>query len=77
MNRSVLCNCDIEAEGNFLLELLVACGYSETKTNIVMCFTVNLAFVIYFDYVIQSVGVSIFRNWINQEQYFTHISGII
>ena len=25
MNRSILCNCDIEAESNFLLESLAAC----------------------------------------------------
>ena len=26
LDRNILCYCDIEAEGNFLLELLVACG---------------------------------------------------
>ena len=30
LNRSILCNCDVEAERNFLLKLLVAYGNSET-----------------------------------------------
>ena len=29
LNRSVLCNCEIEAESNFLLESLAACGEHE------------------------------------------------
>ena len=33
MNRSILCNCDIEAERNFLLESLEACDNSKTKTD--------------------------------------------
>ena len=49
MNRSILCNCDIEAESNFLLESLAACEGPETKTDLEMHFTVNLAFVNYFE----------------------------
>ena len=41
VNESVLCNCEIETESHFLLESLV--------TYLVMYFTVNLAFVNYFD----------------------------
>ena len=47
LNRSIQCNCDVEAESNFLLELLAACKNSET--DLVMYFTVNFAFVNYFD----------------------------
>ena len=43
LNKSILCNCDVEAEGNFLLELLPACGNSET--DLVVYFAVNSAFV--------------------------------
>ena len=43
LNRSILCNCDIEAESNFLLESLAACVNSET--DLVMYFTVNLGFI--------------------------------
>ena len=31
MNQSILCNCDIEAESNFLLESLVACEGPKPK----------------------------------------------
>ena len=33
MNRSILCNCDIKAESNFLLESLAVCENSETKNR--------------------------------------------
>ena len=49
MNRSILCNCDVEAESNFLLESLAACEGSEAKTDLEMYFTINLASVNYFD----------------------------
>ena len=45
MNRSILCNCDVEAESNFLLESLAGCKGPETKTDLEMYFTINLAFV--------------------------------
>ena len=46
-NRSVLCNCRIEAENNYLLESLAACHDSRTK--LVMYFMVNLAFSNYLN----------------------------
>ena len=48
MNQSILCNCDIEAESNFLLESLAACECPETKTDLEMHFTIHLAFVNFF-----------------------------
>ena len=48
-NRSILCNCDIQAENNFLLESLAKCH--DTNTNLVMHFTVNTAFTNYIDQV--------------------------
>ena len=42
VNRSVLCNCSIEAENNYFLESLAACHDSNSK--LVMYFTVNNAF---------------------------------
>ena len=47
VNRSVLCNCGIEAENNFLLESLTTC--QDANTNLVMYFTVNTAFTNYID----------------------------
>ena len=46
LDRNILCNCDIEAESNFLLELLTACKEHE-KPDLEMYFTVNLVFVDY------------------------------
>ena len=43
VNRSVLCNCGIEAKNNCLLESLAACHDAESR--LVMYFTVNTAFV--------------------------------
>ena len=54
MSRSILCNCDLEAESNFLLGSLAACKNSETKADLVMYFTVNLAFVNYFEGAIEN-----------------------
>ena len=68
MNRSILCNGDIEAESNFLLESLAACEGPETKTDLEMHFTINLAFVNYFSDMIEELGIPISRNWTTQEQ---------
>ena len=40
----------------------------QLKTDLVMYFTVNLAFVNYFDKMIETLGVPILRNWTTQEQ---------
>ena len=45
VNRSVLCNCCIEAENHFLLESLAAC--QDTNSKLVIYFTVNTTFVNY------------------------------
>ena len=68
MNKRILCNCDMEAESNFLLESLVACENLETKADLEMHCTVNLAFVNYFENAIEDLGFSISTNWTTQEQ---------
>ena len=68
MNRSILCNCDVEAESNFLLESLAACENLETKADLEMYFTLSLAFVNYFKNAIEDLGFSISTNWTTQEQ---------
>ena len=60
LNRSVLCNCEIEAENHFLLESLAACQDLESKLT--MYFTVNLAFINYFDNLIDSLEFPILLN---------------
>ena len=59
MNQSILCNCDIEAESNFLLESLAACEGPNAKTDLEMHFTVNLAFMNYFNDVLADLGKQI------------------
>ena len=68
MNRSILCNCDIEVESNFLLESLAACEGPNAKTDLEMHFTVNLAFMNYFNDVLEDLGKQILVNWTTQEQ---------
>ena len=68
MNRSILCNCDVEAKSNFLLESLAACKGSETKTDLKMYFTINLAFMNCFDDTIEELGIPILRNLTTKEQ---------
>ena len=52
VNRSVLCNCGIEADNHYLLESLTACN--NAKSKLTMYFTVNTAFVNYLDMFPQS-----------------------
>ena len=47
VNRSMFCDCRIRAENTYLLESLAACHDSRTK--LVMYFTVNLAFTNYIN----------------------------
>ena len=47
VNRSVLCNCAIEAENHLLLKSLAACENANSK--LAMYFTVNTAFVDFLD----------------------------
>ena len=56
----------MEAESNFLLELLAACDKSDM--DLVMYLTVNLGFVNYFDNLVESLDVPILKNWTTQEQ---------
>ena len=62
VNRSILCNCGIETENNYLLEFLAACHDSSTK--LVMYFMVNLAFTNYLDdfNLTEEINVSIITN---------------
>ena len=47
VNRNVLCNCRTAAETNFLLESLAE--WHDENSKLIMCFTVNTAFVNYHD----------------------------
>ena len=47
VNRSILCNCSIEADNHHLLESIASCDRKITK--LIMYFTINLAFTNYLD----------------------------
>ena len=61
-NRSVLCNCRIEAENNYLLESLAACHNSNSK--LIMYFTINNAFTNYLNdfNLTEGIEIPIFTN---------------
>ena len=66
INRTVLCNCRIEGEDNFLLESIAACPGKQS--DLTMYFTVNTVFVHYFDSLTNSLEVHIQQNWTMWEQ---------
>ena len=48
LNRTVLCNCIIEVENNYLLESIVACDPDSTDVDLEMYFVANTTFLNYF-----------------------------
>ena len=62
VNRSVLCNCGIDAENNFLLESLAACH--DTNTKLIMYFTVKNALTNYLNEfnLMEEIEMLIFMN---------------
>ena len=69
LDRNILCNCDIEAKSNFLLESLAACSAQENENeslDLEMYFTVNLAFSNYLDLLEETIDVPMERNWMHQ-----------
>ena len=68
LKRTVLCNCGIEAENNFLLESIAACPGKQSALT--MYYTVNTVFMHYFDSLTENVEIHISQNWITQEQVF-------
>ena len=60
VNKSVLCNCVIEVENNFLLESLAACHDAESKH--IIHFMVNIAFVNYLNNLTESLKFPILLN---------------
>ena len=61
LDRNILCNCDIEAESNFLLESLAACD-EHVKPDLEMYFMVNLAFMDYLAQLNVTLNTPINRN---------------
>ena len=69
LDRNILCNCDIEAKNNVLLDSLASCREHE-KPDLEMYFTVNLAFVNYLDQLNETINIPIEKNWTHQMQVF-------
>ena len=67
LNRNVLCNCNIEAESDFLLKSLAACDEHD-KPDLEMYFTVNLAFIDYLAQLNVTLNAPVNRNWTNVKQ---------
>ena len=67
LGRNILCNGDIEAESNFLLESLATCEEHE-KPDLEMYFTVNLAFVDHLEELNETITTPINRNWTSVKQ---------
>ena len=67
LNRTVLCNCLIEAESNFLLESIAACNPERNDIDLEMYFVANTAFLNYFDELINTLDIPDFHNITRQE----------
>ena len=66
VNRSVLCNCGIEADNHYLLESLAACN--NKAHNLVMYFTIKMAFTNYLDMLPNLTIPSLIRDRTTYEQ---------
>ena len=75
LDRNILCNCDIEAESNFLLESLATCGEHE-KPDLERYFTVNLAFIDYLEELNETIKTPINRNWTSFKQLSHLLFGV-
>ena len=67
VNRSVLCNCRIEADNHYVLESIATCDNKDS--NLVMYFTINMAFTNYLDMLPNLTNVlSLFKDRTTCEQ---------
>ena len=67
LSRTILCNCIIEAENNFLLESIAACDPDSTDVDLQMYFMANTAFLNYFKGLIDTLEVPFLHNVTMQE----------
>ena len=67
LDWNILCNCDIEAVSNLLLESLAACNEHE-RADLEMYFVVNLAFIDYLEQLNDTSTMPINRNWTHVKQ---------
>ena len=67
LDSSILFNCDIDTEDNFLLESLAACR-EKNNHKLEMFFTINLAFLDHLEDLIEVIDTPIDRNWMHKKQ---------
>ena len=67
LDRNILCNCDIEAEDNFLLESLATCGENNIQ-KLEMFSIVSLAFLEHLEDLPEILDTPIDRNWMHDKQ---------
>ena len=67
LNRTILCNCIIEVENNFLLESIAACDPVGNGADLEMYFVANTAFLNYFDELINTLDAPSLHNITKQE----------
>ena len=67
LNRTVLYNCIIEAESNFLLESIAACDPERDFIDLEMYFVANTALLNYFDELISTLDIPFLHNVTRQE----------
>ena len=61
LKRTILCNCGIEAEDNFLFKSIAACPSKQSALT--MYYTVNTTFMHYFDSLTDNLEIHISPNW--------------
>ena len=57
LNRSILCNCIVEVENNFLLDSIAVCDLNADDTDLTMYFVANTAFLNYFEGMIDQLQI--------------------
>ena len=73
LNRTVLCNCIIEVENNFLLESIAVCDPDGNGADLEMYFMANTAFLNYFEELINTLEVPFLHN-ISMQEHILPIS---
>ena len=67
LNRTILCNCIIEVENNFLLESIAACDPDSDGADLEMYFMANAAVLNYFEGLIDMLEVPFLHKVTTQE----------
>ena len=67
LNRTILCNCIIEAENIFLLESIAVYDSDSVGADLEMYFVANMAFLNYFEGSIDMLEVPTLHNVMTQE----------